>query len=112
MDISRLKRIIEVSIYTNLFHDSFPLESGWWSENNSGRGLGSLLFTFERAKTTPETLRAVNKATADALEWLRTGNHVNGIKTSSKRLLNGIEITITIDGHIFSNILPWRESYD
>lgn len=109
MNISRLERLIEVSIYTNLFHESFPLESGWWSESKSRRNLGSHLFTFEREKTTPETLRAVNKATAEALEWLRIGKYVNEIKTSSKRFQNGIEVTITIDGHIFSKTLPWQD---
>ena len=107
MKISRMERLIEVSIYTNLFHADFPHLSGWWATAAGGiKSPGSHLYTYSREKITAETLKSINRATAASLEWLTTGKYAEAVKTDSRRLKNGIEIMVWVDGRSYKNFLP------
>ena len=106
MKVDRLHRLIKVSIYTNLYNKAFPNTSGWWAENFAENIPGSMLFTFDREKITAETLISINRQTAKALEWLTTKRLAAAVKTSSKRLKSGIEITVTVDANTFRYKFP------
>ncbi len=77
---------------------------GFWADSvapvTPGDITGSKLWLLERAKRTPETLRAIERHAADALQWLVGDGHADAVACSAEGFGDSgiaLGVTVTVD---------------
>ncbi len=94
-----LATAVVISLFTDKRQPGvMPMEArGWWAGD-----IGSLRWTLNREKQTPEVLQKLIRYDTDALQWLVTERLVKSVNISAQWIARGMlseQITLTLNNN-------------